>query len=49
MTGARTRVGFLTLALIALLGVAIVGFWAVNRPSADGPSEISRAGIPVSA
>ena len=49
MTGARPRVGFLAVALIALLGVALVGFWAVNRPPADGPSELARAGIPVSA
>jgi hypothetical protein len=49
MTGARPRVGFLAVALIALLGVALVGYWAVTRPPADGPSELARAGIPVSA
>ena len=49
MTGARERLGFLVGVIVALLCVAIVGVWAVNRPPTDAPSELARAGIPVSA
>ena len=50
MTGARQRLGFLVGAIVALLCVASLGVWAANnRPPADAPSELARAGIPVSA
>ena len=48
MTGARERFGFLVVVIVALLCAGLVGLWAVNRPSTDGPSELARAGIPVS-
>ena len=48
MTGARARFGVLVVVIVALLCVGLVGVWAVNRPSTDAPSELARAGIPVS-
>ncbi len=49
MTGARERFGILVGVIVALLCVGLVGVWALNRPPADAPSELARAGIPVSA
>ena len=49
MTGARARFGFLVGVIVALLCAGLVGVWAVNRPATDAPSELARAGIPVSA
>ena len=48
MTGARARFGVLVVVIVALLSAGLIGLWAVNRPSTDGPSELARAGIPVS-
>ena len=48
MTGARARFGVLVVVIVALLSAGLIGVWAVNRPSTDAPSELARAGIPVS-
>ena len=49
MTGARTRFGLPVVVIAAVLCAGLIGVWAVNRPSTDAPSELARAGIPVSA
>ena len=49
MTGARARFGILVAVIVALLCAGLVGVWVANRPATDAPSELARAGIPVSA